>query len=604
MVLRLAGLLALTACLPAPRGRCAVDADCAGGFAGSFCSDGVCQSPARVHVDSALPAMASRRSTATVRAHVERPHGAVAAQLALGSGAVAGTQESPGAFRFDVPLLLAPADVEGPVAFSISATDDLGQAGAAQGNLLVDDRAPRLSVDPASVPSAAVVRGTVVSLRVAAADLTAVTISASIGTVAALSGTAFEIKVDTAQVAPQAAAVQVLITATDAVGNATSLTIAFPLTRVRWSAQSTSGITGLALSHSSVLVTGVEAFVIDRLSGATKTVPLGQHSLGDAVTDDTNLISTRIDNQVCKVGLDGAFKWCCGNIGALRAGPALYGAFVIIAGSGSTTTGGQRLYAIPDTPVCNWQASNLLADFNLAVPSIATDGTIYSGAYQAVIAAHFDGTSWPDAKVTPASGTLLGAPALQSPGVLEQRILLVHPSGALDTYSFPSNPFSSPASLVSSRQVSSGADFQITPATIAEDGTAVVAVPADQRVVAIRPDGTQRWSIQLPSAPSTPPTQGAGGVVYVGAADGTLTALSISDGAVLWSYRANGSIQTPPAAGCDGTLYFATDAGQVVALVTDTVGLAASSWPRAGHDVRGTGDARRPLRSASGGCLE
>jgi hypothetical protein len=49
---------------------------------------------------------------------------------------------------------------------------------------------------------------------------------------------------------------------------------------------------------------------------------------------------------------------------------------------------------------------------------------------------------------------------------------------------------------------------------------------------------------------------------------------------------------------------YAASGGTVTALVIDAAGLADSPWPKAGRDVRGTSDARRPLRSATGACLE
>ena len=72
---------------------------------------------------------------------------------------------------------------------------------------------------------------------------------------------------------------------------------------------------------------------------------------------------------------------------------------------------------------------------------------------------------------------------------------------------------------------------------------------------------------------------------------------------MLTGWNAGVPVRGPLAPGCDGVLYAATD-GAIVALVIDQPGLADSDWPKAAHDVRGTGDARRPLKSPTGGCLE
>jgi hypothetical protein len=130
-----------------------------------------------------------------------------------------------------------------------------------------------------------------------------------------------------------------------------------------------------------------------------------------------------------------------------------------------------------------------------------------------------------------------------------------------------------------------------------------VVATEDRHLIALRPDNTVRWSILLPNQATAPPSHGAGDLVYVGTLAGDILAFRLADGATAWSYFAGSPIRGPLAPGCDGFLYAATDAG-IVALALDANGLADSPWPRAAHDVRGTGDARRPLRSSTGGCLE
>jgi len=143
----------------------------------------------------------------------------------------------------------------------------------------------------------------------------------------------------------------------------------------------------------------------------------------------------------------------------------------------------------------------------------------------------------------------------------------------------------------------------ITSPTIAADGTATVATD-DRRVIALRADGSVRWTATLLANATAPPTHGAGNLVYVGTMLGDILALSLDDGSTVWSYHAGAPVRGPLAPGCDGLLYAGTDAA-VLALVIDSPGLADSPWPRAGHDIRGSGDARRPLRApVTGACLE
>ena len=603
----LALALLLPGCLLQPRGQCALDADCAGGAAGAFCAEGVCQGPPRVTLVEVPRAALGRAATATVRARVDRARGAVTATLTLGAGSVSGAAEAAGVFRFEVPLSLAPAGVEGAVAIAVSATDALGHGGTAQDVLSVDDRAPRLSLDAASLPAAAVVRGAVVALRVTAVDLSPVTVSTPEGAGVQQADGSFVIQADTSRAPAAAEAADIAVTGTDMAGNQAAIHATIPITRLRWVARGTANIVGIALTVDRALATGGDATALSlaRINGTPAVLSLGQAALGDLATDGTYLISARVDNDICRISLDGTTRTCCGPFGTLRAGPALFGDVVLLASSGTTGTGG-RIFAFTDFATCNKSPTQTpLIDFDFSSPSIAADGTIYTGAANAVTAARFDGLSWSTLKSTPAPDRYRGSPALRAPlPTGEQPLVLARVAGALDSFLFPPDPIgSSPPSPTTA--VVARASTIITAPTLAEDGTLVVGTQ-DHTVVALNPDGSQRWLVHTTGDPSAAPTQGAGGVVYVGEDDGTLAALSLADGSTLWSFQAGAAIRTPPAPGCDRTLYFGTDAGAVFALSLDASqsGLANSSWPRAGHDVRGTGDARRKLRSAAGACLE
>jgi outer membrane protein assembly factor BamB len=142
----------------------------------------------------------------------------------------------------------------------------------------------------------------------------------------------------------------------------------------------------------------------------------------------------------------------------------------------------------------------------------------------------------------------------------------------------------------------------ISSPTIAADGTAVLSTD-DSHLVAVNPNGSIRWTVSLPAAATAPPSHGVGDLLYVGTVAGDILALKLADGSTAWTYSAGSAIRGPLAIGCDAILYAASD-GAVLALALDAAGLADSPWPKAAHDVRGTGDARRTLRSAIGVCLE
>jgi outer membrane protein assembly factor BamB len=598
----------IAGCVPSPRGRCGADADCAGGAAGSFCAEGICQGPPRVTLLEVPRDVFGRAATATVRARVERAHGVATARLALGAGSVAGVAEAQGSFRFEVPLSLAAPGVEGAVPISVTAMDDLGHAASAQDVLSVDDRAPRLSIDPVSIPAVAVVRGTVVAVRVTAQDLSAVTVTSPAGPAARQADGSFVIQVDTSRAAAAAALAEIDINGTDAVGNRSTIHASIPITRLRWMASAgSSTIVGLALSDGRVLTTSgsADAYSSQRATGSSVMLNLGRAAIGDLTTDGANIISTRVDNLICRVALDGSTHACCDPLATLRAGPALLGANIIFAASG-TSGGGGRLYALTDQSNCNYNATGApQIDYDFSAPAIGTDGNIYIGGYNSVVVAHFDGIGWDMPNPTAAPARYRGSPALRPPlPTGEQPAIFSRTGGALDSFLFPKDPLHNAPPAPQTFTVAAPTAVLTAPA-LAEDGTLVVGTQ-DHTVVALNPDGSQRWSARTSALPSSAPTHGAGGVVYIGEDDGTLLALSILDGSTLWTFPAGAAIRTPPAPGCDRTLYFGTDAGTVFALALDENqnGLANSSWPRTGHDVRGTGDARRPLRSATGACLE
>jgi outer membrane protein assembly factor BamB len=277
--------------------------------------------------------------------------------------------------------------------------------------------------------------------------------------------------------------------------------------------------------------------------------------------------------------------------------------------SGARASGGERLLAVHrDTGAGCFQASLPLAPFDQSSPSISPDGTVFVGAAEAVVAARFDGLAWA-ATVTPRPGSVYRAPtALLGPVAAGQPVLLATSTGALEELVFPPAPADpqglpgAPSQAFASA-ASSGPGYAAGGATVAADGTITVGTE-DGHVVAFDLKGGLRWSAPLAGKATAPPTHGADGTLYAVDETGRLTALNVADGKVRWTFQAAAALRVPPALGCDGTLYLGSDDGTVYALVSDSPGLADSPWPRAGRDNRGTGDMRRPLRDASGTCLE
>ena len=573
-------LLALlcAACPADPRGLCSIDADCASGAAGSFCADGICQGPPRGNVEPLSRAYA-RGETLHVRAHVDRAHGTATARVVFGGVAVEAAPDPDGALGADVPLSLAPASVEGPVPFSVELRDDLGHVTALPASVVVDDLAPRLSVDPSTVPASPILRGTKLTVRVTAQDLGAVTIEGATKN----ADRSFAVPIDTRSAPPAATTWDVAIKATDAVGNSSTTHAAVSITRLRFRAL-TDPVASLVLSNDEIyaLVTANELWAGDRNGYEINRTTAGGTVFPQLATDGIVVFFARTDNAICRLDTQA----CKGPYATLSGGPILLESVPVVATTG-TGIYSSRFLAWNDAGV---QPTSVLADFGATSPAIAPDGTIYAGAVQNVAADFFDGIVWQPPQVTTETPHYVGAPAFRG-----NTMLLSTTSATLDTFAIPIQGAPSTITVA-------GTGTTITAPTVAADGTAVVATD-DRHLVALRPDNSIRWTVSLPDQATAPPTQGANDLVYLGTAGGDILAISLDDGSTVWSFSAGAPVRGPLAPGCDQTLYAATDSG-IVALAIDAPGLADSLWPMAAHDVRGTGDSRRPLKSATGGCLE
>jgi outer membrane protein assembly factor BamB len=600
--------------------------DCGGGSGGLFCAEGVCQGAPRGYFAEVPRTIFARTDTATVRIRVDRAHGGAAAataSLRLNGHPVDGIREADGRIRFDVPLQLASPGVEAAVPFEVAIHDDLGHETTISEALSVDDLPPRLFIDADTVPSRAVLRGSTVQLRAHVVDGTGVTLSSSPGVAVTpqIDGS-YLLVFDTRTLDPAATLAQVALGATDVAGNASSISTQFAVTRVRW--QFTAGaapFVSVATAPTRIVATeqGPGAVVLDRATGLVVTnVNVGAGAVGNLANEGTHFYTARVDGKVSSFDLAGTARWTCGPLGSLNgslalglfsvAGQNVFAAIVAAdANALATPPLDQRFYAVRDdlallavsagscTASNGVKASSVVQNFQFdrGAPVIALDGTIYSGAAQALVTAPFDGISW-GAIATAATTRVQGQPALveSAPGV--QNALVSGTDGHLDSLSFPGarmTGFPVQASFVA-----------ISAPTIAEDGTIVVGSD-DPRVIAISSAGTVRWRTTISARATTPPTHGAGGALYVGTTAG-IVALQLQDGKILWTFATRGAVRTPPALGCDGVLYFGDDSGAITALQTDSAALADSPWPRGGHDDHGTGDARHLLRATDGSCVE
>jgi hypothetical protein len=594
---------------------------------GSFCAAGICQGATIASV-SGPPGPLARSATLRLQITFQRLHGApstASARLVASGVTVQGSHDASasGALFIEAPLTFAPTGVEGPVSFNVIVTDDMRHETQLTSSVLVDDRGPRISIAGEPGGDGGTVRGAVVELRVTLTDEAASTLQFSLDGGALQSapkqadGT-FLVALDTASSGPAATELSALLIATDALGNRSQRSVSFPITRLRWRALSSRSteIVGIAVTATSVIATDQIGYFMsaNRSTGARTelALPTGMVATGSLATDGVAAYSALRDGRICKLGFDGSVIWCCDSIGVVSSlisvGPfpsTVSGApevSTVIATSIKLTG---RLFAMRENSqgICAPVASPQ-TNFDFASPSIAPDGTVYAPGPGAISVGRFDGFAWDEASYPIGSG-FSGQPAFFASADAGQAVLLSSTVGTqTDAFLFPSAadgglPGAPSGIFDGGGNFTSFANLS-TPA-IGEDGTAYFA---DQtHVFAVARDGGALWQHPVAQTLSAAPVAGAGGVIYSAGSDGVLTALGL-DGGTLWTFQTDGQIVAPVSPGCDRTLYLATQLGTIYAIAADAPGLANSPWPREGHDIRGTGDARRPNRSPDGGCVE
>ena len=212
-------------------------------------------------------------------------------------------------------------------------------------------------------------------------------------------------------------------------------------------------------------------------------------------------------------------------------------------------------------------------------PAIGSDGTIYFGTEggEELVAVNPDGTEkW----VLELFGEIFGSPAIGQDGTIyvgldrpeNDSFYAINPNGtvrwSLDT---GYNIYSAPA--------------------IAPDGTIYVSQEEAFILLALRPDGSSKWSTDLPGgtgfypAFQSSPALGIDGAIYIGGGNGNLYAVNPDDGSIRWAYDTGAKIIASPAIGTDGTIYVGSWNGILSAVNPD----GTSKWDFAtGNEIDST----------------
>lgn len=113
-----------------------------------------------------------------------------------------------------------------------------------------------------------------------------------------------------------------------------------------------------------------------------------------------------------------------------------------------------------------------------------------------------------------------------------------------------------------------GSDIKPSSPAIADDGTIYIG-SYDNKIYALNPDGTLKWSYTTGARINTSPAIGADGTIYCGSDDDSMHALN-PDGSLKWSFPTGSNIvYSTPAIASDGTIYFGSDDDKLYALNSD-----------------------------------
>jgi outer membrane protein assembly factor BamB len=216
----------------------------------------------------------------------------------------------------------------------------------------------------------------------------------------------------------------------------------------------------------------------------------------------------------------GALKWqSSGGLG--RPAPWYLGSSAAVGADGTIYVGGHSLYAINPDGSTKWTFPGT----SFSSPAIGADGTIYVGLGS--------------------SGTLLA----------------VNPDGGSRwVFDVPFPPLATECFVISSPAVATTGTIYFGAHCANRDFKIAYAVPSP--LLAINPDGSQKWTFQTTSAVSSSPAVGADGTIYVGSWDGNLYAIN-PDGSQKWvlGVGTENPLISSPAVAADGTIYIGSNQG-------------------------------------------
>ena len=155
----------------------------------------------------------------------------------------------------------------------------------------------------------------------------------------------------------------------------------------------------------------------------------------------------------------------------------------------------------------------------------------------------------------------------------------VNPSGGdfTLTLSDAAWQFAAYGGIVSSPAVSGTGVIYFGAGTTLTDQTLGNGTDPENRIYALNPDGTKKWSYGTGSPLEvSSPALGNDGNVYIGSGDSKLYALDATTGALKWTYSTASALGSTPAIATDGTIYVRDDT--TLYALTNSGGSATLKW--------------------------
>lgn len=102
--------------------------------------------------------------------------------------------------------------------------------------------------------------------------------------------------------------------------------------------------------------------------------------------------------------------------------------------------------------------------------------------------------------------------------------------------------------------------------TIGEDGTIYIPITDNWNIIALYPNGTQKWGFHTDDVVYSSPAIGLDGTIYCGSHDYYVYALYPNNGTLKWKFATNGWVHGSPTVTDDGIIYIGSDDGYIYSL--------------------------------------